>query len=285
MAVSSAFAIDVTDFETEVITRSHTVPVLVDFWASWCRPCLMLGPVLEKLADEFAGAFFLAKVDTDQNQAVARKYGVRGIPDVKLFRDGAVVDGFVGALPEARVRAFLLPHCPSEAQLAVDEGQAFLTADNLAAADKAYQRALGLQSGLEAAHLGLARVALARAEYDVAAEHLGAIGRHSELADTARHLTDAIALIREAASLGSAAEVRTRVREDEGDLAARFALGSHEVAAGRYREALEAYLAIAQKQRKWRDEAARKAMLTVFGIVGIRHPLANEFRQELMLIY
>ena len=101
--------IDVKDetFETEVIEKSKTIPVLVDFWASWCGPCMMLSPTLEKLAKEYDGKFILAKALTDENQTQAGKYGVMSIPSVKLFKDGKVVEEFMGAQPEATIKQWL----------------------------------------------------------------------------------------------------------------------------------------------------------------------------------
>ncbi len=101
--------IDVTDanFESEVIEKSKTTPVLVDFWASWCGPCMMLKPTLEKIAKEYEGKVILAKAATDNNQSAASKFGVMSIPAVKLFKDGKVVDEFVGAQPEATIKQWL----------------------------------------------------------------------------------------------------------------------------------------------------------------------------------
>lgn len=101
--------IDVTDadFENEVIKKSHKTPVLVDFWASWCGPCMMLGPTLEKIAKEFDGKFILAKAETDNNREAASKFGVMSIPSVKLFKDGKIVDEFVGAQPESTIKQWL----------------------------------------------------------------------------------------------------------------------------------------------------------------------------------
>ena len=115
MATSSkdfVFDADEDSFEKEVLERSKSVPVVVDFWAPWCSPCRTLGPILEKLALEYNGAFLLAKVNTDASPRLSMQYGIQGIPHVMLFRDGEGVDQFVGAYPESSIRKFLDPYLP-----------------------------------------------------------------------------------------------------------------------------------------------------------------------------
>lgn len=285
MATHAANVYDVTDadFEQAVIARSAEVPVLVDFWAPWCGPCHRLGPVLEKLAREMAGAFVLAKVDTDQNPAAATRYQVRGIPHVSLFVNGAVAGQFVGALPEEQVRAFLSQHCPSPVDALITEGRQHLARGDQAAARDAFERALAMAPESTAAHLALARLALRRRDLQAVDAHLGHIPPLAGEHEAGEHVRQAAALVREVA--GDRQAVQARVAAAPDDLEARFALGVHLLADGQYREALEALVGVAEQDRKWRDEAARKAMLTVFGLVGVRDPLSNEYRRKLMFIY
>ena len=152
--------IEVTDatFEQDVLNRSHQAPVVVDFWAAWCGPCRALGPVLEKLADEANGEWTLAKVDVDSNPMVASGFGIQGIPAVKAFKNGKLVAEFTGALPEPQVRNWLEKLGPSPADLAFAEGQRAETMGDLAAGEAAYERALNLDPGHQAARMALARV-------------------------------------------------------------------------------------------------------------------------------
>lgn len=285
MATSSQFVFDVDDFERQVVERSREIPVLVDFWAAWCGPCRMLTPRLERLADEFGGAFVLAKLNTEAHQGVAMRYQIRSIPDVRLFRGGDVVDGFVGALPDDRVRAFLRKHCPSEAQTLIQEGLKLLSDSELDAAEARLSRALELDATQSAAHLGMARIETTRGRYDQAREHLSQIHPTADERDAASHLEQVLKMARDASSIGTEDELRTRLDSDPDDHEARYALGAHHLAAGRHRRALDAFFDIAERDRKWHDQAARKAMLTIFGVIGVRHPMADEYRQKLVFIY
>jgi putative thioredoxin len=121
---------EVTDFQKDVIEKSFDKPVLVDFWAEWCAPCRMIGPTLEKLAEENIDNWELVKVDTDSNQEVAMRYGVRGIPNVKLFRNGEVVNEFTGALPESAIRDWLKKSIPSKFADQIEHAKILLSKGN-----------------------------------------------------------------------------------------------------------------------------------------------------------
>jgi putative thioredoxin len=267
-----------SDFETQVIERSKQVPIVVDFWAPWCGPCRALGPLLERLAQEYDGQFVLARVNIDENPGLASAFRVQSIPMVIGIRDGTLAGHFVGALPEPGVRDFLAQLLPSEADRTAEEGAAHLAAGKTAEAESAFRRALELDSRNERATVGLADV-LSRCNADAEAlallERVGP-GPHRQEADRL-----AAALRVRQSGAGDEAALRARVEANPADLETRFALAQALAAAGRYDEALEHYLGIVKRNRTFRDDAARKAMLDVFDLLGAGDELAERYRSEL----
>src|SRR5438445_3757703 len=220
------------DFEREVLERSKTVPVVVDFWAPWCAPCRALGPVLERLAHEHAGAFVLARVNVDEAPAVSQAFGIQSIPAVKGFRDGALVAEFIGAQPEAAVRQFLTAVLPSHADRLARAGEAKAAAGDAAGAAAAFHEALTHEARHPRALLGLARLRAAAGE---AAEALALLGRVPPGAAVAREAERFAAELRTRAE-ASADEpaLRARLAADPADLDARLRLGRALAARGAY---------------------------------------------------
>ena len=216
--------IDVTDanFEQVVIEGSKDRPVVVDLWAEWCGPCKTLGPILEKVAGERAGAFLLAKLDVDANPMVAGAFGVQSIPTVIAFKDGEPVNGFVGAYPEEAINQFVDLLLPTEAELVVEEAQAEAEAGDLDGAEQDYRDALAKDPQNREAAVGLGRILVDRGDVDEARTLLGPF-----LPDP-----DAERLLAAARVQGWAAT------PGDGPLGEARALG----AAGRWREAFEAML-------------------------------------------
>jgi putative thioredoxin len=267
------------DFEREVLDRSRERPVVVDFWAPWCGPCRTLGPVLERLAVEHAGAFVLAKVNVDDAPGVSGAFGIQGIPAVKAFRDGTLVAEFVGAQPEAAVRQFLDAVLPTEADRLAGEGERRAAAGDAAGAEAAFKEALAADARQPRALLGLARL-------------YAAAGKESEALPLLERVPPGTPVTREAErfaaelrtrvdATGDEAALRARVAATVTDLDARLQLGRVLAARGKYEDALAQLLEVVRRDPTFADEAARRAMLDVFEVLGPRDPLTERYRSEL----
>jgi putative thioredoxin len=262
-----AFDVSTAEFQEKVVAASQHVPVLVDFWAEWCAPCRQLKPVLEKLAAEYGGRFLLAKVNSDQNQELAGQCGVRGIPNVKAFVGGHLVDEFTGALPEAQVRAFIDKLLPSPAEplrIAAQEARAKGEPD---VACSLLADALQLDPTNEAAQLDLAEIQLDQQQLDTARTLLDALEHKARDTSRLKALQARLKLVAAGGGADTAA-LMARITANGDDLEARLQLANALALTGDYRPALEHLLAIVRRDRKWQDEAARKAMLDLFTLLG-----------------
>jgi len=258
MPVQTQTVIEVTDddFAERVVEGSRERPVVVDLWAAWCGPCKVLGPILERVAEQRGGAFLLAKLDVDANPYTAGQFGVQSIPTVIAFRDGKAVDGFIGALPEPLVNEFIDRLLPTEADRAAREALAEAESGDLEGAEERLRAALSADPDNRDARLGLARILHDRGEDEEAGELLGSL------------LPDA-----EAGGLLARIRVSGWKKMDE---AGTLASAKRLAAAGRWREALDGMLASLGD-----DPSAREAMLDVFAVLGDEDPLTVEYRRRL----
>jgi putative thioredoxin len=262
----SDFDLDVhlPDFQAAVLDESRTRPVVVDFWAPWCGPCKSLKPILEKLAAEYGGKFRLAKVNADDNQALSQQYGVRGIPAVKAFVNGEMVDEFSGALPEAEVRAFLDRLIPSPA----DALRAQAAAARAAGDQGAALQLLAEASKQDPLHLGVrldaAEIMLDLSEADEARRLIGSV---PDDADPRVPQLKARLQFLGAAGADEAA-LRARIAADGNDLEARLALANLAIAGQHYEEGMEHLLEIVRRDRGFQDDIGRKTLLSVFNLLG-----------------
>jgi putative thioredoxin len=266
------------DFERAVIERSKDTPVVVDFWAPWCGPCRTLGPLLERLAAEHKGAFVLARVNVDQAPALSAALRISSIPMVLGFRDGAAVAEFVGALPEDEVRAFLARVLPSEADRLAAEGERLRAAGRAAEAEAIFRMALQLDARCEPAVLALAMVLSARGEHQESLALLDRIGPGPVRAQADRVAAEI--RVREGAG-GDEHTLRAKVAAAPADLENRLRLAQVLAAASKHSEALDQYLEIVRRDRRFRDDAARKAMLDLFALLGAQHETTVHYRSEL----
>ena len=274
----------VEDFAATVIDESTRRAVVVDFWAPWCGPCRVLGPVLERLAEEFAGEFLLVKVDTEANPELADHFQIRSIPNVKVFRDGGVVDEIIGAVPEDEARRFLRRHCPSQADRKYAEGRRALSEGKSQEALSAFEAALALDAKHGEALLELGRLAAAAGDAEGAASYWSRIPSGSPAQEEAESLGRSLEFQARCAEAGGAEAAARRAAEEPGNLEARYAHGCCLAARGDFRAALEEFLHVVSRDKNFREQAARKAMLTVFALVGERSELAEEYRKRLALV-
>lgn len=240
------------------------MPVLVDFWATWCGPCRALGPILEKLAEEYAGGFVLAKIDTDREQALAAQFQIRSIPTVTLFRDGKSVAGFPGALPEGRIRQFLTEHGvePGGAKVewAADPAERVTQLRAALAADPART---SLQLELAVALLGLPADE-AGGEAGILLEALPPALYQDPRAVRARAR---LALRRQIAGAPAREELEARIAADSGDEAAQLQLGVRALLEGETASALDRLLTLLREQKLQEQSPARAALVEAFALI------------------
>ncbi|MDZ4718892.1 MAG: tetratricopeptide repeat protein, partial [Roseiflexaceae bacterium] len=249
---SHVIEVDERNFQKEVVERSRTTPVVIDFWAPWCGPCRTLGPILEKLAAEGKGSWVLAKVNVDNNQRLAQAFGVQGIPAVKAVSDGRLAEEFTGALPESQVRAWLQRFVPPSAEQAAED-LAALAARDPKTAQQRYRAILATDPKNDDARLGLGRILVQDGDAEGRDLLQGiALGTPS-YAQAQAWLT--LATYSDEADPQAAFELLGRVDEDPTDLQARYELAALKVGGRRYDEAIDLLLDIIARNRAFQDDA------------------------------
>jgi putative thioredoxin len=262
-------AFDVHDFEREVIQRSHQIPVLVDFWADWCAPCRMLSPVLEKLARQSIGEWVLGKVNTEELPDVAARFGIRSIPNVKLFYGGKVIGEFVGALPEPDVSQWLKKNLPSRNQSKIDEASLLIGEGKVDQAQPLLEAVLGEEPANQQAIVLLARTFLF--------ENPARAGQLAEQVDDPQYseLSDAMKTLARLLTLGS----------DHGQLAdspgrQEYLAAIADLRSQRFDAALDKFIGLIRTDRYYDDDGSRKACIAIFKFLGEDHPTTLKYRRD-----
>ncbi|MBL8860309.1 MAG: thioredoxin [Planctomycetes bacterium] len=280
---SGPAVIDVTaeTFQKDVVERSLTTPVVLDFWAPWCQPCKTLSPTLEKVARESGGRVVLAKVDIDTNPELADAFGVQSVPTVALLVGGKIVDGFVGAQPEAKVREMLAKHAGFEQKDSLKEALALEKEGDLHGTVTALRAVVRESPSRSEARAHLARVLLLSGAIEDGKkvyETLSPEARELEPARAARALIDL------AASRVDVVPLEAAVKAQPEDIAARLALGRAYLADNQAEKGLAELLTAARLDIKFDGGAPRKALIEAFGMLGEANPLVTQYRRELSIL-
>lgn len=277
--------IDVTlaNFETEVIEASQTVPVLVDFWAPWCGPCKTLGPVLEKVEAAYAGRFKLVKVNTEEEQQLAQAFGIRSIPTCVLMVQGQPLDGFMGALPEGQIKAFLDKHLPSEdalqAQAHAEEAQQLAQAGDTQSAQARLADALAHDPGNDDLRFDYVKLLIGNGQLGEAAAALAPalaqIPLQLRFEALAQWLNALEFVATDARGHWPLDEFEQRIAANKRDFDTRFAKSRLLIAQGDWEAAMEELLEIIMRDKKWADEAPRKTYVALLELLTPPKPKAD----------
>lgn len=275
-------------FARDVLDASMQVPVIVDFWAPWCGPCKQLTPVLEKLVLAARGAVRLVKMNIDDHPEVAQQLRVQSIPAVFAFKGGRPVDGFMGALPESQVRAFIERLAggvgPSPAEEMIEAGQAALEARDLSAAAQAFANAIQLEPGMPAAVAGLARCYIESGDFERARQTLGLVRPDAKNDPEITAAQAMLSLAEKSADAGETAELEARLQANPKDHEARFNLALALNAKGDREGAVDQLLIIVEYDRNWNDQAARKQLVEFFDAYGPKDEVTLSGRRRLSSI-
>lgn len=271
--MASDFIIDVneSDFELQVIAYSEQSPVLVDFWAEWCAPCRILGPILEKLTNEAQGSFRMARVNVDENPNLARRYQVRSIPAVKVFSNGRMDSEFAGVQPEHKIREFIKAFAPSQSDLDLEKGISLLKLGQPLAAEGAFRQVLEVNPDQPSALLGLARSLVLLGDVG---ESLLILQQFPE----SREFSSAQTLLPLVEALSS---FDPNAVNTDNALDAAFAQAIRLAKRGNYEAALDGMLDILRQDKRFKDGEVRKVIVALFELLGEESPITQEYRSEL----
>lgn len=255
------------NFEVDVLEASFKTPVLVDFWAPWCGPCKTLMPMLDKIVTEANGSVKLAKVNTDEEMALAGSFGIRSLPTVVLFKDGRPVDGFMGAQPEGAIRALLAKHAGAapaemEPELEMDAGD-----EDIGAVIDGLQAEIEANPGKHELQAELADALLRAGALDEGSALLDQLHADVQEHEATRRARTRLEFFRAIEQAPSDTELQDAIAQDSGNLLARYQLGTLFLLAGQYAAGMDQFLTILRTDRKFSDDLGRRALIGAFRIV------------------
>ncbi|UPG86709.1 tetratricopeptide repeat protein [Luteibacter aegosomatis] len=272
-------------FENDVVQASMQTPILVDLWAEWCGPCKSLGPILEKLAVEYNGAFRLAKVDVDAEQQIAAAFQVRSIPTVMLVSGGGIADGFTGALPEGQVREFLARNGIEPREAGEPAAEAPAAVESPEDAINRIQQAIAAEPDRAELKLDLALALMRAGRVEPAQAELDALPANLATDARAVRLRSQLELARALAGAPGIEELRQRVQANDADWEARDLLGVRLLIEGDEAAGLDQFLDVLKRQRDWNDGQAKKRLLAAFATLDDAELVGTYRRKMASLLF
>lgn len=283
--MNQTISFDVTEenFASQVIEASHQQPVLVDFWATWCGPCQSLMPMLEQLAQSYQGKFLLAKVEIDSQQGLASQFGVRSVPTVKLVKNGQIVDEFTGALPEGQIRSFLDKHIESESDQLMQQALMLYQQGDI-------ETALGQMGEILQADpdnlnnkIIYANILLREQHIDEAKKWLESLPAEASQDPQVHAMQAQLEFISIVENAPDMASLQQQLADNPNNSEARYQLSAHAILQGQFELAFEQLLDLVKRDRQYRDDAGRKALLKLFDLLGDQHELVSSYRRKLAM--
>lgn len=281
--MSDAYSIQVTSetFETDVLQKSQETPVLVDFYAEWCGPCKTLGPMLERLADEYAGAFILAKVDADAEQMLVAGMGVRSLPTVVLFKNGQPADHFMGALPEGEIRAILDKHVERVEASPLERAAELVALGQYDEAIALYQLITADDPENYDVYLDMAQALLKKGDLDSAEAIVERLPDAQKMDPRAKSIVAGKVFQDLLAGAPDRATCESRIAANDEDSEARYFLAVHLMVSDDVESAITHLLTIIRTDRQYNDDAARLLLIQIFDRLGNDDPRARIGRRQL----
>jgi putative thioredoxin len=269
------------NFDQAVISASYECPILVDFWADWCQPCKVLMPILSSLAEQYNGKFILAKVNTEEHQALAAANGIRSLPTVRLYIDGEAVDEFMGALPEEKIRDFLDQHIPNETDITALQALELAAEGEVEQAITLLNQAAEREPDNDNIRLAQAKIAFAVGDFEQTRTIIDSLPLEMQNEVDVCAIKAQLNLAAKLSVAPPADALQQRLDANPNDSEARYLLAMRAIEAGDYEAALQLLLILMQKDRAYQDDAARQTMLDVFDLLGGEGQLVTRYRGKM----
>ncbi len=276
--------IGIEDFQAQVLENSFKQPVLVDFWADWCQPCQTLMPMLAKLADEYAGKFHLAKVDTEAQQQLAAHFQIKSLPTMKLFVNGQQVDERMGALPESEVRLFLDQYLTSETDQMMTDARNASHEGRSEEALAIMNQALAKEPENADLKIEIAQLVMSQGDIEAAEALLNSLNDDGNKKESAGKLRAEIEIVNRTRDLPPIEEIEQELSENPTNLKALRDRSNHFAATGEYEQAMQCLLRIMSLDRQFEDDAGRQGLLALFDMLGGEHPDVQKYRRKMFTL-